>query len=64
VNASHHRRRFTAFFGKYLSLDYLSFSDVVVLEHIAPFLIGYSGGIFLAERLSSKQICAGCKHSP
>jgi drug/metabolite transporter (DMT)-like permease len=46
----------------YFSMKYLSFSDAVVLKFIAPILTGFSGAIFLKERLSLKQIGAGCKH--
>jgi drug/metabolite transporter (DMT)-like permease len=63
MNASHRRRRFTAISGMYFSLKYLSFSDAVVMKFIAPILTGFSGAIFLKERLPLKQICAGCKRS-
>ena len=46
----------------YFSLQYLSYSDAVVLRYIAPILTGFSGAIFLKERLFLKQFVAGCKH--
>ena len=62
MNASHRRHRFVTFFAVHFSLEYILFSDVV-LEYITPILTGFSGAIFLKERLSSKHVCAGCKHS-
>jgi len=50
---------FTALSGMYFSLKYLSFSDAVVMKFIAPILTGFSGAMFLKERLSLNQICAG-----
>jgi hypothetical protein len=62
VDAPHRQHRFTALSGMYFSLQYLSFSDAVVLRYIAPILTGFSGAIFLRERLFLKQFVAGCKH--
>jgi hypothetical protein len=47
----------------YFSLKYLSFSDAVVLKFIAPILTGFSGVIFLKERLPVRQILTGRKRS-
>jgi len=46
----------------YFSLQYLSYSDAVVLRHTTPILTGFSGAIFLKERLLLKQFVAGCKY--
>lgn len=46
----------------YFSLQYLSYSDAVVLRYIAPILTGLSGAIFLKERLFLKQFIAGCQY--
>ncbi|KAH9980407.1 hypothetical protein BJV74DRAFT_779691 [Russula compacta] len=50
---------FIALSGMYFSLQYLSLSDAVVLQFIAPILTGFSGAIFLKETLSVKEIIAG-----
>jgi drug/metabolite transporter (DMT)-like permease len=62
VNASHHYHRFTALSGMFFSLKYLSLSDAVVLRFIAPILTGFTGTIFLKERVSLKEFVAGCKY--
>jgi drug/metabolite transporter (DMT)-like permease len=46
----------------FFSLKYLSLSDAVVLRFIAPILTGFTGTIFLKERVSLKEFVAGCKH--
>ena len=62
VNTLHRHHRFTALSGMYFSLQYLSYSDAVLLRYIAPILTGFSGAIFLKERLFLKQFVAGCKY--
>ena len=54
-------RRFAAISGMYFSLKYLSFSDAVVLKFMAPILTAISGAVFLKERLSLKEVLAGCE---
>jgi len=63
VYTPHRRYRFLGISGTYFSLQYLSFSDAMVLKFIAPILTGFSAAIFLKEPLSLKQVMAGCKHS-
>jgi len=50
---------FTALSGMFFSLKYLSLSDAVVLRFIAPILTGFTGTIFLKERVSLKEFVAG-----
>jgi len=55
-------RGLTGFFGisgLYLSLQYLSLSDAIVLTFLVPILTGFSGALFLNESLSLRELLAG-----
>lgn len=57
----HYHYRFLGISRTYFSLQYLSFSDAMVLKFIAPILTGFSAAMFLKEPPSLKQVMAGCK---
>jgi drug/metabolite transporter (DMT)-like permease len=47
--------------GLYLSLQYLSLSDAIVLTFLVPICLLFTGAIFLGESFSLRQVFAGRK---